>query len=399
MAERRDVVVVGGGIVGLATAFRLSEARPELRVTLVEREPTVGHWQSSRNSGVLHAGLYYPPGSAKARWCTAGKRDLEAFCAAHDVPVRRNGKVVAAVDEAELPGLEALAARSRTNGVEVHELTAAEVRDKEPSLQAVAGLWSPNTAVVDFGAVCRALARRLEAAGGEVRTGTEVQDLDVHDDHVRIGTSTGVLEARQVVTCTGLQADRVARLTGDIGPLRVVPFRGSWLRLRPDLRGMVRGNIYPVPQPGLPFLGVHLTKRIDGEVWIGPNAVLALAREGASPWTLAPRDLRDTLSFPGLYRLARQHPRTAVGEMWRDRVLRATIREVQRYVPAIGLEHVRRGPWGVRAQLMHVDGSLVDDFHLHRAGRVLHVLNAPSPAATASLAIGAELRDQVLAAL
>lgn len=399
MTDHRDVVVVGGGIVGLATAFRLLEARGDLRVTLLEREPHVGRGQSARNSGVLHAGLYYPPGSAKARWCIAGKRELETFCAAHDVPVHRTGKVVAAVDEAELPGLAALAERARTNGVEVHELTEAEVRDREPHLRAVAGLWSPHTAVVDFGAVCQALARRVVAAGGELRTGAEVHHLDVHTDHVRLDTSSGPVTARQVVTCAGLQADRLARLTGDVGPLRVVPFRGSWLRLRPDQRGLVRGNIYPVPLAGLPFLGVHLTRRVDGEVWIGPNAVLALAREGSGPWSLSARDLRDTLGFPGLYRLARQHPRVAAGELWRDRVLRATLREVRRYVPAIRPEHVRRGPWGVRAQLMHADGSLVDDFHLQRTDRVLHVLNAPSPAATASLAIGAELRDHVLEAL
>jgi (S)-2-hydroxyglutarate dehydrogenase len=394
---RRDVVVVGGGIVGLATAHRLLEARPGLRVTVLEREPDVGRWQSSRNSGVLHAGLYYTPGSAKARWCTAGKRQLERFCEEHGVPVLRSGKVVAAVDRDELPGLRALADRARQNRVEIHELDTAGVHEREPHLRAVAGLWSPSTAVVDFATVCQALADRIRTDGGELLTDTEVLELDQDTDRVRVETSRGPLEATQVVTCAGLQADRVARLTDDIGPLRVVPFRGSWLRLRPERTHLVNGSIYPVPVGGgLPFLGVHLTRRVDGQVWIGPNAVLALAREGPSPWSASWRDLRDTLTFPGLYRLAARHAGTAIAELWRDRVVRATMREVRRYVPELTVDDVERGPWGVRAQLMHRDGRLVDDFELHRSRRILHVLNAPSPAATASLAIGAALRDQLL---
>ena len=399
MSARVDVAVVGGGIVGLASAFRLLEARPDLEVVVLEREAEVGQGQSSRNSGVFHAGLYYPPGSAKARWCTAGKRELERFCADHDVPVARTGKVVAAVRRDELPRLQGLADRAHTNGVEVERLGPTGVLDHEPNLRALAGLWSPSTAVTDFGAVCRALAERVRRDGGAVRTGTEVVGIEQRPDHVRLTTTSGDVEARTVVACAGLQADRLARLAGTGGRERIVPFRGSWLRLRDDRTDLVKGSIYPVPQPGLPFLGVHLTRRIDGQVWIGPNAVLALAREGRGPWSLNPGDLRDTLRFPGLYRLARREFGTAVAEVWRDRVVRATVREVQRYVPDVGLADVCRGPWGVRAQLMEPTGDLVDDFRLRRDGRLLHVLNAPSPAATASLAIGAELRDQVLAQL
>jgi (S)-2-hydroxyglutarate dehydrogenase len=391
-----DVVIVGGGIVGLATAYQLLRARPDLSVTVLEREPEVGRHQSSRNSGVLHAGLYYPPGSAKARWCTAGKRDLEAFCEEHGVPVARTGKVVVAVDDRELHRLRALAERARTNGVEVVELDAAGIAEHEPHARGVAGLWSPTTAVTDFGAVCRALARAVEAAGGRVATGTEVVSLGQDARGARVVTSGGDLEAGAAVACAGLQADRVAREAGAPIDERIVPIRGAWLRLRPDRTHLVRGNIYPVPEPGLPFLGVHLTRRVDGQVLIGPNAVPSGARQGRHRGSVVPRDAWDTLAFPGSWRLAAAYPRVAAGELARDRSVRAMVRQVRRYVPEVAVEDVARGPWGVRAQLVTRSGQLVDDFRLHRDGRVLHVLNAPSPAATASLAIGAELTRQVL---
>ena len=392
-----DVAVVGGGLVGLATALRIVEQRPDLTVTLLEREDEVGRGQSSRNSGVLHAGLYYTPGSAKARWCTAGKLRMERFCEENEVPLLRNGKVVAAVRGEELPRLADLADRARTNGVEVRELSAAEVNELEPNVSALAGLHSPNTCVTDFGLVAQAMARRIRAAGGEIRTGSEVVDID-HAEHrpVRLTSRTGTIEARAVLACTGLQSDRTARRAGVDLPERVLPFRGSWLRLRPAKRHLVSANIYPVPAPGLPFLGVHITPRVDGEVWIGPNAVLALAREGRRPWSIDARDAVEAFGFGGLWRLARQHPSTAFGEVFRDLWLRATIKEVQRYVPDIGLADVERGPWGVRAQLTHPDGALVDDFRFERQGRILHVLNAPSPAATSSLMIGDELSAMVL---
>lgn len=402
-----DVAVVGGGIVGLATAYRLVEQRPGREVTVLEARPDVGQQQSARNSGVLHAGLYYTPGSAKARWSRAGKPLLERFCAEHGVPVRRTGKVVVAVDRDEVPALEALADRARANGVEIHRLGPAGLRDHEPHATGVAGLWTPETAVTDFGAVCRALADAIGGAGGEVRTSTEVIDLHATNHQVDVTSSRGhELTARAVVVCGGLQADRLLAATATGSPTaahpstRVVPIRGSWLELRPDQRHLVRGNIYPVPVGGgLPFLGVHLTRRIDGQVWIGPNAVAVLARQGRSPFSVDLRDARDLLAFPGTWRLARDNARVAVGEVWRDRSMAAMHRAIQRYVPAIEATHLRRGPWGVRAQLVDRGGQLVDDFTVREVGRTIHVLNAPSPAATAALAIGAQLADRAVAAL
>jgi (S)-2-hydroxyglutarate dehydrogenase len=399
MADHLDVAVIGGGIVGLAAAYRLLQARPGLRVAVIEREQDVGQHQSSRNSGVLHAGIYYPPRSAKARFSRAGKASMERFCAEHGVPVERTGKVVVAVDRRELPGLTALEQRAAANGVPVERLDADGLREHEPHVAGIAGLWSPETAVTDFGLVCQALARAVRAAGGEVRTGVEVVGLDDRPSAVRIATTAGDVAATAAVVCAGLQADRLAALAGLRPPERVVPFRGAWLELRPGLRHLVRGNIYPVPTGGLPFLGVHLTRRVDGRVWIGPNAVLAGAREGARPWSLSGRDLIEVARFGGTWRLARRHLGIAAGEVWRDRVLRATVRAVQRYVPSIGLRDVRRGPWGVRAQLVAPDGTLVDDFAIRASGRVLHVLNAPSPAATAALAIGDDLAGRVLGRL
>ncbi len=395
-----DVAVVGGGLVGLATAMHIIETRPDLKVTLLEREGEVGRGQSSRNSGVLHAGLYYTPGSAKARWCTTGKLRMERFCEENDVPLLRNGKVVAAVRPEELPRLADLADRARINGVTIRELTATEVNELEPNVTALAGIHSPNTSVTDFGLVALAMAERIRAGGGEIRTGSEVVDVDQADHRpVRLNSRTGTIEAQRVLACTGLQSDRVARRAGVDLAERVLPFRGSWLRLKESKRHLVSANIYPVPAPGLPFLGVHITPRINGDVWLGPNAVLALAREGSRPWSVDVRDAVEAFGFGGLWRLAWQHPSTAFGEIFRDLWLRATIKEVQRYVPEIGIDDVERGPWGVRAQLTHPDGALVDDFRFERQGRVLHVLNAPSPAATSSLMIGDELSTMVLEGL
>lgn len=392
-----DVVVVGAGIVGLATARQLLVARPDLHVVVLEAEARVAAHQSSHNSGVLHAGVYYPPGSRKARWCVAGKRELEAWCAEHDVAVHRIGKVVVATRPDELPALAELERRASANGVAgLRRLDADGLAEVEPHVRGIAALHSPGTAVVDFGAVTRGLADEVVTRGGEVRVATPVVGLDVRTDGVVAGTPRGEVHGHVLVTCGGLQSDRLAAMTGHADGFTVVPFRGSWSLLGGEVAALVRGNVYPVPDPAMPFLGVHLTPHPDGQVWVGPNAVLAGARHGYRRGAVDLDDLGTTLGTPGFWRLAARHVRAGARELWLDRVRRAHLAEVRRYLPAVEAADLRPGPSGVRAQLVDRAGRLVDDFVLGGDRRVVHVRNAPSPAATASLAIGRALRDEVL---
>lgn len=394
LASRLDVVVVGGGIVGLATAYRLLTTRPGLRVEVLEAAGDVGTEQSGRNSGVAHAGLYYMPGSDRARWCREGKAALEEYCAERGIPYERRGKLVVAVRADELPRLGGLAERARANGVTIEEISAGELREREPNVTGLAALWAPETANTDFAAVCRALAVDVAAGGGAITLNSPVAAIAEAVDEVAVATANGRrVTARVAVVCAGLQSDRLARASGIVGDgIRIVPFRGSWFVLDPARGPLVHSNIYPVPVPGLPFLGVHLTPRVDGQIWIGPNALLALARRGRHRWSVSPRDASDALTFPGLWRLGRVQARVAVDEFARDVSIAAAAREVRRYVPSITRHDLVRGPWGVRAQALRRDGTMVDDFALTATPRVVHVRNAPSPAATASLAIGDELR-------
>jgi L-2-hydroxyglutarate oxidase LhgO len=371
-------VVVGGGIVGLASARALRTADPRRRVVVLEREQAVGQHQSSHNSGVLHAGVYYAPGSQKAKLCREGKITMEKYCAEHGIAVERNGKLVVALDRSELGRLDALVERARANGVEgVRVLDRDELREVEPHAAGIRALHSPGTAVVDFGAVCAALAAELD----DVRTGVEVHEV-TSEGHVE--TSAGSIDAKAVVVCAGLWSARLARSH----EMLIVPFRGAWLALRPRAASLVRGSIYPVPDPDLPFLGVHITRRIDGSVWAGPNAVLSLAH---------PTMLARSLAFAGTWRLFAHHWRAGARELWRDRVRRAYVQEVARYLPGLTLDDIELGPrpFGVRAQAVARDGTLIDDFVFARDGRVLHVLNAPSPAATSALAIGTHIANEV----
>ena len=397
MTDRFDVVVVGGGIVGLATAYRLMEARPGLRIAILEKEAELATHQSGHNSGVLHAGLYYQPGSLKARLCREGKAAVEAFAESHGIPFERCGKLVVALDESELERLASLRERAEANGVPgLEEVGPERIRELEPHAAGIRGLWSPGTGIVDFRRIALAMADDLRAQGVEILTGREVRGLDERDGEVVVATPAGEVGATVVVACAGLQADRVAALSGARDGPRIVPFRGDYYTLTAEARGLVRGLIYPVPDPRFPFLGVHFTKRIDGEVWAGPNAVLAFAREGYRRRDLNPRDLLGTLTNAGFLRLAGRYLRTGLGEMWRDWWKPAFVRELQRYVPEIRSDQLVFGPSGVRAQALASDGSLVDDFDLGGSARILHVRNAPSPAATSSLAIGSMLASDAL---
>ena len=396
--ERADVAIIGAGIVGLATALRLLQQKPDLRVVLLEKESTVASHQTGHNSGVLHAGLYYQPGSLKARLCREGKADLEAYCEAHGVPVAHTGKLVIALDESELGRLDALKARALANQVPgLEEVGPERIREIEPHALGIRALWSPGTGIVDFLAVARAFARDVVERGASIETRRTVESIERRGQEMVIGTSRGDLVARRIIACAGLQADRVAAMTGDDeGRPRIVPFRGDYYTLKPEAQHLVKGLIYPVPDPQFPFLGVHLTKRIDGSVLAGPNAVLATSREGYGRFDVSLRDLRDTITYPGFRKLARQYWKMGALEMWRDWYKRAFLADLRKFVPALSADHLVFGPSGIRAQALSADGSMVDDFQLGGSERVLHVFNAPSPAATSSLAIGRVLADEAV---
>jgi L-2-hydroxyglutarate oxidase len=390
MDERADIAIVGGGIVGLATAYALTSSWPGLRVVVLEKEPTLGAHQSSRNSGVIHAGVYYKPDSLKATLCRDGRRELIEFCDAHGVPYEICGKVVVATDQGELPRLEEIERRARRNQVDVRPIDRGELRELEPHAFGVRALHVPSTGIVDFGAVVSALAGVLRDRGVELRTGWAVEGLSEASGGVTLTSRAGVVEARRAINCAGLFADRVRRLApGDeeAGPY-IVPFRGEYYELVPERRHLCRSLIYPVPDPAFPFLGVHLTRGIDGGVHVGPNAVPAMAREGYRWRDVSGRDLADTLRRRGTWILFRRHWRMGAEEIWRSWRPSAFTKAVQRLCPEVRREDLVPAPSGVRAQALAPDGSLLDDFAFARSGPVLHVLNCPSPAATASLAIG-----------
>jgi L-2-hydroxyglutarate oxidase LhgO len=387
------VVIVGGGILGLATARLLTSSVTDAEVVVLEKEDLLARHQTAHNSGVVHAGLYYQPGSLKATLCRRGLALLRDFCAAHDVPYEACGKVVVATESRELEPLRRLAERAAANGVPgLRWLEPSELVEVEPHARGLAALHSPESAIVDFVAVANALARDVSAAGGEIRTGTPVTRVLGDGRRARVELTAGVaLEADRVVVCAGLYADRLARASGEPPEPRIVPFRGEYWKLRSERSALVRGLVYPVPDPTLPFLRVHLTRKIDGSVWLGPNAVLALAREGYRRSDVDMRDVYDTVSWPGTLRMIRRHWRAGISELARSARKRLFIEDARRYVPELTIDDVVRAPAGVRAQALDRDGSLVDDFRLSVGGSVIWVRNAPSPAATSSLAIAEEL--------
>ena len=397
MPPRRpyDVVVIGAGILGLATARSLLDASQRRRVLVLEKENDVATHQSGRNSGVIHAGVYYAPGTLKARLAVQGNASLVRFCDEHGIPYRRCGKLIAAADGRELPALEALHERAVGNGVAAHRLRPEEAVEREPHLTCVAALYIPSTGIVDFGEVSRRYAELFAERGGEVEFGARARRVVRNGRLNVIETETGEVSARFVVNCAGLQSDRVAAASGFGVAARIVPFRGEYLRLRRDRSHLVKGLIYPVPDPRLPFLGIHATRGIDGIVHLGPNAVLAFKREGYERRAVNLRDTAATLGFPGFWRFLGKHPRAASVESYRSLRRKAFVAAARRLLPELRSEDLTDRHAGIRAQAVLRDGRLADDFLLAGDHASVHVLNAPSPGATASLEIGAELARRV----
>jgi (S)-2-hydroxyglutarate dehydrogenase len=392
-----DVVIVGGGIVGLAAAREILTRRPGTSLAILDKEASLGEHQTSHNSGVIHSGIYYAPGSLKARLCTNGARLMYEFCESHGVPADRCGKLIVATTESELPALDELYRRGTANGVPGLEMVGpAGIREHEPHCTGIRAIWSPATGIVDFSRVAEAMAGDVIRLGGMILTGHLVVGLTAAAGSVTVRTSRGEFTATRVLTCAGLQSDRVARLSGAPEEPTIVPFRGDYWQLRPERRYLARNLIYPVPDPKFPFLGVHFTRRIrDDAVWLGPNAVLALAREGYRRSALQVGDLAQTLRNPGFRRMARRYWRTGAAEVYRDLSKRAFVTACRRFIPELAHTDVLPGPSGVRAQSVARDGGLVDDFAFNIQGnQLMHVRNAPSPAATSCLAISQLIADE-----
>ncbi|NLU68329.1 L-2-hydroxyglutarate oxidase [Streptomyces sp. HNM0574] len=399
MSRAIDVAVIGGGLLGLATARSLLRAQPQLSVAVLEKEARWGAHQSGHNSNVIHSGLYYPPGSLKARLARAGGEAMIRYCEEHEVPVKRTGKLVVATSTSQLPGLETLADRGRANGVTVRRLNRAEIAETEPHVAGVAALAVADTAMTDFGRVCQALAAETGGLGADLLTGAPALSFTTAGDRTVIRTPVGEFRARIIINCAGLHSDRIAAAAGDRPTVRIMPFRGEYAEVRPARRGLVNNPVYPVPDPELPFLGVHITPMLDGSVHVGPNAVPALARQGYRWRDIDPRMVGELLRDPALRGLARRFWRYGAAEISRSLIRPLFVRDVRRLVPEIESRDLRPHGSGVRAQAVTADGQLVDDFVISRTPRAVHVLNAPSPAATSSLHIGARIASDALETL
>jgi (S)-2-hydroxyglutarate dehydrogenase len=392
---RCDVVVIGGGILGLAVARELLSRHPDSTLCVLEREDRLAAHQTSHSSGVIHAGIYYAPGSLKARLCVEGARLLYAYCEEHGIEARRDGKLIVAEDDSELPRLDELERRGRENQVPgLRRIAAGEIAEIEPHAQGIAALHSPETGVVDFARVAASYASDVERSGGTVVTGAGVRGLTPSGQSITVEHERGTTEAGFVVSCAGAWSDRLAVAAGAPAEPRIVPFRGGYLRLRPERRELVRASIYPVPDPDLPFLGGHLTRTIDGEVLLGPSALMVGARDAYRISRLRGRDLGSNFSWPGTWRLMGRFWRTGLTEIRHAASKRAFVTELRRFVPELSAHDVLPGPSGIRAQALDRDGKLVDDFVVHRTERALHIRNAPSPAATSSLALAKLIADE-----
>ncbi len=392
----RTTGVIGAGIVGLAIAGEITRRRPGTRVLVFEKEDRVAVHQTGHNSGVVHAGIYYPPGSLKARLCTRGAAMIREYCADRGLPYDECGKLVVAVTGEDVARLDALSSRAGLNAVPgLRRVGPGEIREIEPHATGLAALHSPRTAITDYTRIAESFAGDVVAAGGEVRFGFPVTRITPDGDGVRVASGGESVKVDDLVVCAGLHSDTVSGLAGDSAEPKIIPFRGEYMLVRPEKASMVRGMIYPVPDPRYPFLGVHFTRRVSGGVEVGPNAVLAFARQGYRRSDVRLADLRAVAAWPGFWRMARRHWLTGVKEMYGSVSKRAYMRAARRYVPEIGVNDVVRAGAGVRAQALDRDGSLVDDFRIHRLGPVTTVRNAPSPAATSSMAIAEHVLDVI----
>jgi (S)-2-hydroxyglutarate dehydrogenase len=390
------LVIIGGGIVGLATAYRLLEKDSETKITVLEKESTLGTHQTGHNSGVIHAGLYYQPGSLKARLATSGRRQMIEFCEKNTIPFEICGKVVVATDEIEIPRLEKLFDRGTQNGLKgLRFLEPDELKEREPHARAKKALLVPEEGIVDYKQVCSKLAQWIKALGGEIVTDCRVKKIIRRDEVTIIETTQGEYEAQFVINCAGLHSDRILKKSGANRNIKIVPFRGEYYSLKDSSKHLVNHLIYPVPDPDFPFLGVHFTRGIDGMVECGPNAVLALKREGYRKSDISLRDTIDTFTFKGFWKFAAKHWNTGTQELVRSFSKRAFCQSLQKLIPSIQVTDLEAGGAGVRAQAMDENGNLIQDFSIVRDKRILHVLNTPSPAATASLAIGSEIAAMI----
>lgn len=396
MAEQYDVVIIGGGIVGLATAYQLTQLAPQRRLVVVEKEQKLAQHQTGHNSGVLHSGIYYKPGSLKAKNCRSGKAAMEAFCTEHGVPFETCGKVIVAIDESELVALERILDRGRQNGVQCEVIGPERLAELEPHAAGVKAIHVPETGIINFAEVCERLAELVQDRGGKIVTQAKVIGIDRRGAEMVVETTRGEFAGSLVVNCAGLHCDRVAELAGQPPQARIVPFRGEYYELKPEAEHLCRNLIYPVPDPNFPFLGVHFTRMIGGGVECGPNAVLAFAREGYSKFNLRFTDLAESLTYAGFQRLACKYWKMGAGEMWRSFSKAAFVKALQRLMPEIQSEHLVPGRAGVRAQAVAPDGSMVDDFMILEGPRMISVNNAPSPAATSALNIGKHIVERIL---
>jgi L-2-hydroxyglutarate oxidase len=395
MTQSYDVAIVGGGIVGLATAYQVTRLFPGRRVVVLEKEAELARHQTGHNSGVLHSGIYYKPGSSKAINCRAGKKAMEAFCAAEGIAYEICGKVIVAVDDGELPALERIYERGRANGVDCAIIDRDRLAELEPHAAGVRAIHVPETGIIDFPHVCRRLAERARDRDCRIITSARVTGMRANGAGLVISSTAGEFAARQVVNCAGLHSDRVTALCGEKPAAQIIPFRGEYFALKPKAHELCKNLIYPVPDPSFPFLGVHFTRMIAGGVECGPNAVLAFAREGYKKTDVNFADLVESLKYRGFRKMAAKYWKTGLGEFWRSANKWAFVKALRRLVPEIRSEHLEPAPAGVRAQAVAPDGSLVDDFLIQETERVINVCNAPSPAATASLNIGTLIAERL----